>query len=146
MQAKQIVIGVTALAIPLSVYLATPHSEIKEKRITIGNTDIYAEVMKTPEEWQKGLSGRESLKENHGMLFIFKKDDRYGIWMKDMHFAIDIIWINAKKEIVHIAHSVPPDSYPKIFKSPVPARYILEVPAGYNKKNGIEIGDAVTWE
>ena len=41
----------------------------------------------------KGLSGRDNLADDEGMFFVFEKSDIYPFWMKDMKFAIDIIWI-----------------------------------------------------
>ena len=74
------------------------------------------------------------------MLFVFDTDDTWGIWMKDMQFAIDIVWINAEGVVVSVKAAASPSSYPEAFYPSAPARYVLEVPAGYAAAQGIAEG------
>ena len=76
--------------------------------VTINKLEIPVEVMRTEAEVQKGLSGRPYLDQDKGMLFIFAKSDIYRFWMPDMHFPIDIIWIN-NNQVVDISKNVPID-------------------------------------
>lgn len=124
----------------------TNSSNVK-KTITIENKDIEIEVAKTNEERAKGLSNREKLNENSGMLFVFDKDSRPTFWMKDTKIALDIIWINDDK-IVGIEKNVKPepnkkDSELKKFYSPTKVDYVLEVNAGFSEKNNIKTGSTV---
>lgn len=126
-------------------------------KLTMGdNTIIQAELADTPEKRVQGLSGREKLGENEGMLFVFDsssttsesevvldKSDHHGIWMKDMKFAIDIIWLNDDWQIIDIAENITPDTYPQVFRPKEPASYVLEVNADFAAKNKIKIGDAI---
>jgi uncharacterized protein len=93
------------------------------------------EVADTPEKRMQGLSGRKEIPDDYGMFFIFDADSRAGFWMKDMYVPIDIIWISADGTIVHIEHSLSPDTYPEIFTPPYPARYVLETRAGYAREH-----------
>jgi uncharacterized membrane protein (UPF0127 family) len=111
--------------------------------ISINSTAIAVEVANTPKTIQQGLSGRSSLKPGTGMWFVFHKPDQYGFWMADMRFPIDIIWVGSDLHIVDITKSAAPESYPNIFKPREPARYVLEVPAGFALHNAIKIGDRV---
>lgn len=61
--------------------------------------------------------------------------------MKSMKFPIDIIWFSSDKKVVGIAENARPESFPEIFRPAEPARYVLEVNAGYVKKSNIKIGD-----
>ena len=106
--------------------------------------NLKIEIADTLEERIKGLSGRESLNENAGLLFVHSEPGIYGIWMKDMLFAIDVIWLDSEYRVVDMAHHVRPDSFPEIFEPSGLALYILEVNAGFAKRNGIEIGDALS--
>ena len=56
-----------------------------------------------------GLSGRSSLAENEGMLFIFDTPAVYEFWMKDMNFPLDFIWINNGLVVDLSEHIPPPD-------------------------------------
>ena len=94
----------------------------------------------------QGLSGRDSLEEHTGMLFMFEADGYHPFWMKGMRFPIDILWMDRYKRVVHIAHAVSPDTYPELFKPSVLSRYVLEVPAGYAERHGVDIGGVFVWE
>lgn len=59
--------------------------------------------------------------------------------MKDMNFPIDIIWVNADYEIVHMVKNAQPDSYPEIFKPNKAAQYVLEVPAETISEKDIQL-------
>ena len=108
--------------------------------VTIGSTSFAVEVADTPELRQKGLSGHEPLAERTGMLFVFDTEDRWGIWMKDMRFSIDIVWADAQGTVVGVVHNATPESYPKVFEPPEPARYVLELPAGAAAAHGVVEG------
>ncbi len=113
------------------------------RTIHLGDQAIRVSVADTPESRQKGLSGRAGLAPDEGILFVFPQDGKHGFWMKDMRFSIDILWLNADGRIVHIAKSVSPSTYPQSFVPTKPARYVLEVLAGYVTEHGVAIGDVV---
>jgi len=106
----------------------------------IGDAKIYIEIAKTTAELTRGLSGRLVLAENSGLFFIFPNSDIHGIWMKDMNFPIDIIWLDENYQIIFIKENAIPESYPEVFTPNTPARYVLEIPAGFVQKNKISVG------
>jgi len=121
---------------------------VNEKpKVVIGNATIFVDVAKTTEDQQKGLSGRESLQQNEGMLFLFEDDTYQGFWMKDMLIPIDIIWIKDGR-IIYIHNNVNPqpgvpDEKLTLYAPPVAIDRVLEVNAGFSERNGIEVGDSV---
>lgn len=117
----------------------TPHTKV----IVIGNTAITVEVADTYEKRAQGLSGRKQLKEKTGMFFVFDEPQKYGFWMKDMNFAIDIIWFDEYGEIIHILSDVQPETYPETFSPPSAALFVLEVPAGFAKERDMKVGDKI---
>ncbi len=88
------------------------------------------EVARKSEDLVKGLSGRPNLPPGRGLLMDFSRDGYHGIWMKDMNFPIDIIWLDSGFSVVKIQERAQPSDYPRVYVPPVPARYVLEVPAG----------------
>ena len=117
---------------------------IDQPKIKIGQKTIFVEIADTQEKRKKGLSGREYLHEDSGMLFVFKEEGYYPFWMKDMKFPMDIIWIDENK-VIDITHDAEPEgSAPeKIYRPAKPARYVLEVNAGFALENNVRIGDPV---
>jgi len=118
-------------------------SEVGQPTVVIGNREYFIEVAKTEEEQELGLSFRESLDERQGVLFVLESPQKASIWMKDMLFALDIIWISAEKKIVDIKENAKPEDYPDIYSPKGNALYVLEVKAGEIKKNNFRIGDLV---
>lgn len=105
--------------------------------ITVQGSPVSVMIADTEKERAKGLAGKNALPSRQGMLFIFDKDDRWGIWMKDMRFAIDIIWIDADGNIIDIAQHATPESYPHVFVPEKPARYVLEVSSDFTEIRNI---------
>lgn len=140
--------GTGLIILLISLYILTQSTQFRKNstQVTIGETIITAEIADTDEERSKGLSGRNSLPKNYGLLFVFEEAKKYPFWMKDMKFPIDIIWIN-KNEVVDITNHAPPETNTKssltIYKPKVPALYVLEVNANYVRENTIKVGDEV---
>ncbi len=117
-----------------------------QKSVLVNTTRFSVRVADTSEERRLGLSGTQPLKQGEGMLFIFENDDFHGFWMKDMKYSLDIIWINADREVVWIEKNISPLTYPNIFTPEVPARYVLEVFAGESDRAGTKIGTKVSFQ
>lgn len=128
---------------------AAPLSQISlidQKKITLkmGSKDIVADVVSDEQARAKGLGGRPYLEDNTGMLFVFPVADYYTFWMKDMIFAIDIIWLNKDMRVVDIKERVEPSTYPnQSFKPRQKASYVLEVSSGDVSAANLKIGDTI---
>jgi len=107
------------------------------KEITVGTTTIMVELATDQTEDEQGLSGRASLPQGRGLLMAFAQDGDWGIWMKDMLFPIDILFISENGSVVSIDANVSPDTYPQAFYPPLAVRYVLELPAGYAAAHNI---------
>lgn len=112
----------------------------KTNYLQVGDAQVIVEVRNTEEGRSQGLSGREKLAENEGMLFVFDQPEIYPFWMKGMKFPLDFIWIkdNAVAEITEDVGVDRMDIRPKEAVDKV-----LEVNSGWVKKQGIKIGDTV---
>lgn len=112
-----------------------------------GDGVFSAQVASTDEKRNKGLSGRPGLGAEEAMLFVFDSDSKWSIWMKDMHFPIDIVWLDKNKQVVYIVKNAPPDSYPgQTFVPAEDARYVLEFVAGTVEKKNIVVGSGVSFD
>ena len=103
---------------------------------------VYAEIANTPAKQIQGLSFREKLGEQEGMLFVFPRATIREFWIKDMRFPLDVIWIN-EDTVVGISPDVPIPSGSVIprMNSGVPSQYVLEVHAGFASRYNIQAGD-----
>ena len=104
---------------------------------------VTVELARSIPEKTRGLSGRPALKPGHGMLFVYDQPQPIGIWMKDMRFALDILWIRDGR-IAHVEKQAPPlvPSGPeRVYTATGEA--VLEVPAGFADEQKIRVGDRV---
>ena len=128
-----------ALIFMASIFLNKKDASLR-KEIIVGNVAVKVEIAASSEEKQKGLSGRNFMRKNSGMLFVFSQPDLYHFWMKNMKFPIDIIWLDENLRIINIEKNITPDSFPKKFTPRLPAKYVLEVNGGWSDKNKIKEG------
>lgn len=139
---KPLVITGVALAIA-AIFAGLAYIRIvNQPRLTIGNKTINIELAQTEAEHSAGLSGREKLAADAGMLFVYNGYYQPKFWMKDMNFPIDLIWIKDGM-ITGFEKNLPPEGT-QPSREYQPADFInqvLEVPAGFIDKNRLGIGD-----
>ncbi|MGE4288459.1 MAG: DUF192 domain-containing protein [Salinivirgaceae bacterium] len=105
---------------------------------------LNIEIADTPQKREKGLMHRRSMEDNQSMLFIFDKEERQSFWMKDTHIALDILFINEAKTVVHMAENCQPYSL-KSIPSFEYALYVFEANAGFAEKNEVKVGDKISF-
>ncbi len=118
-----------------------------EQEITINEVTYSVSIARSPEEKQVGLSDRENLGDNDGMLFVCDEKDRYQFWMRNMNFPIDIIYISDNTVVDVIENAQPPEdenATPEVYTPDEPANYVLELKAGQAERAGIEVGNTIT--
>jgi len=101
---------------------------------TPSGTVIHAEVADTPQKRATGLMYRDHLEKDHGMLFFFDQAQEWTFWMKNTKIALDLIWMDAKKRVIHIERNVPicirTDDSCLQYRSNEGAMFVLEIVAG----------------
>jgi uncharacterized membrane protein (UPF0127 family) len=115
-----------------------------EQQITtsINDVELLTAVAQTSEEQRVGLGGRPGLAPNQAMLFPLAQPQALPIWMKDMRFPIDILWLDQDGKVIYALQNVPPcqsDQPCTVYTPPQPANFVLEVPAGFVQDHGIEL-------
>ena len=117
--------------------------------VKIGDALFPVDLALTPEQRSQGLSGREVMAAETGMLFIFENEGTFSFWMKEMHFPLDIVWIGADCAVVDVTLGAPPPEEGQAladlprFSPSSPALYVLEINAGEYAEQGIDPGDLV---
>ena len=111
-------------------------------KIKIGTQIFQIEVARTDAQQEKGLMERDSMPDDHGMIFIFPAEHLQSFWMKNTRFPLDIVFLDGSGKVVSIrsmkAYDITPTS------SDAPAQYAIEIQKGAASACGVKIGDAVT--
>lgn len=114
------------------------------------NSGIFkVELAATPAQQVLGLSYRQSMPQDQGMLFIFKTPSRHNFWMFGMKFPLDIIFIS-NDIVAAVYENLPPadpgDKNPPQYGQEVISDKVLEINAGMAKKYGIKKGDNIYYQ
>jgi len=114
--------------------------------VVVGDTTILVEIADETKEYWQGLSDREYLSEDSGMLFIFPQKQVRSFWMKNMKFPVDIIWIQGDKVVKIDTNLAPEGENPKNkYKTIQKVDRVLEVNSGFVDKYNIKTGDVVKY-
>jgi len=102
---------------------------------------LLAEVADEPQERQRGLSGRAELAQEAGMIFLFDQEEVLSFWMKDTLIPLDILFFTSRGAFVSWSRMEPCVADPcPLYTSGDPARYAVEVPAGFVRDKGVGEG------
>ncbi|MEO8339747.1 MAG: DUF192 domain-containing protein [Nitrospirota bacterium] len=115
-----------------------------------GGAIIHAELADTPQKRADGLMYREHLADDRGMLFTFSQAQAWVFWMKNTKMPLDLIWINEKKQIVHLEQRVPictrtDDSCPQ-YRPNEDALYVLELAGGRAERLKLQRGSKLQFQ
>jgi uncharacterized membrane protein (UPF0127 family) len=112
-------------------------------RISQGRWQV--ELAVTNQQRYQGLSGRSSIPEGTGMLFVYPAARVRNYCMRGCPVPIDIAFIGADRRIVRTyTMAVEPDLAGRVvYSSGAPAQYVLEVAGGALAKAGVSVGDSV---
>lgn len=138
---KKLILSSIALLFVVGGFLLYSGSDQDAPTVSFNSVEVEVEIAETSDQRAQGLSGRESLSSNEGMLFVFESADTHAFYMRDMNFSIDIIWMDDDFRVVDISANLAPESYPEIFRPEEPSRYVLEVVAGFADSHSVEVGD-----
>ena len=104
------------------------------------------ELALTREEQTRGLMFRDSMADDHGMLFIFPGEAPRSFWMKNTRIPLDIFYFGKDLKLVSVARNARPCVAPPCvgYPSEGPARYVLELNAGTAARLDVRRGDPLT--
>jgi len=143
---KYLVYPLSVLVLLLLLWFLYGYFSKTNAQMKIGGNTFQIEVVSNFSSQARGLSGRKSLAENSGMLFVYDKPATRHFWMNRMNFSLDFVWVRDFK-VVGVSENIPHPAAnnDKIYriKSPEAADMILEIDAGVVESAGIKVGDSV---
>jgi len=107
--------------------------------LKMGEETVRVEIAVSAAEQARGLMYRRDMNWNKGMLFVYDDDRILSFWMKNTFIPLSIAFLDSQGRILHIAQMQPQSK--TSHRSPVPARYALEMNLGWFEKAGVKVGD-----
>ena len=103
------------------------------------------ELAETSEQQALGLMFRDSLPDDHGMLFVFPVESRRSFWMKNTRIPLDILYFDSELALVSLVADARPCRSARCpnYPSEGPARYVLELNSGKAAELGVRPGDVL---
>ena len=113
--------------------------------VTAGGPHKFTvELATAPEQMSQGLMFRQSLAPDAGMLFDFVVPSMATMWMKNTLIPLDMLFVDAKGQIVNIHERAVPGSLETIAAA-APVRAVIELNGGTAARLGIRPGDRVIY-
>jgi uncharacterized membrane protein (UPF0127 family) len=106
--------------------------------IEVNGHGILAEVAETPAERDRGLMFRTALPADQGMLFVYPDDARHCMWMRNTQVPLSVAFLDAQRRVINTDEMAPQTEV--IHCAAGPARYVLEMPAGWFARHGVGAG------
>ncbi|OGV95677.1 hypothetical protein A2W24_05405 [Microgenomates group bacterium RBG_16_45_19] len=114
----------------------------------VGQAKLKVEIRDSEAGRNLGLSYRQNLPNNEGVLFVFPVAVSYPFWMKGMEFDLDMVWIKDGRVVgVSEAVKAPGNNHGKVETvfPPQAVDRVLEVNSGWVKEKGVQVGDEVSY-
>lgn len=143
--AAAVIVGAAGmLSIPADTKM--DFAEFPRGTIRVDETVLEVQIADTQPRRVLGLMHQNQLPYDEGMIFIFDSVGQYSMWMRNVQFALDMVWFDENGVVVHIERDVPPCltaieamTCPSI-NPEVNALYILEVTAGFVEMHDVRVG------
>ncbi len=143
---KKLIYFILIIVIALTILTIFIISKKENTKIIFeNNKEISVEIADSYAERENGLMFRKNLDKDKGMFFIFEDSAIRNFWMKNTYIPLDIIFIDENFAIVNIAENAQPciNEPCQTYSSLKPAKYVLEVNAGFSEENGIREGEKI---
>lgn len=119
-----------------------PQTGLATTAMTIGSREFTLEIANTESSRRTGLMKRDSMEDDHGMIFVFGEEDNLSFWMSNTRIPLDILYIDSAGKIVSIHAMKPYDLSSTPSKGP--AKYAIELNQGAAAASGVKAGDVLS--
>jgi len=107
-----------------------------------GTYPFQVEIAESMSQRAHGLMFRRELAPDHGMLFLYPREETIMMWMKNTYIPLDMLFIDRDGRITRIAAETKPMSTDIIASGPR-AKAVLELAARTASRLGIKEGDRI---
>jgi hypothetical protein len=109
----------------------------------LGSRDFNLEVADNDQSRETGLMYRDSMADDHGMIFVFPDEQVRQFYMANTRIPLDIAFMDAGGTVVSVKSMLPLDL--RITSSDRAAKYAVEMNGGAAAAIGLKVGDRVVF-
>jgi len=102
--------------------------------------ELDLELALTDKTREKGLMKHKALKNNEGMLFVYKEPKKLSYWNRNVSFDIDLAFFDSQSKIISL-HMLKAMDETNV-SAPKLAQYALEMRRGWFDEKNIRVGDS----
>lgn len=124
--------------LPSLLELTKPAGHFATTKAQLGNAVLTLEVLRKPEDHQKGFMFREPPDDSSGLLFLYSYGGRRSFWMKNVHFDLDLISLDDQGRVRQIDRLKAFDL--RSVEVRFPCNTCIEVAAGFCSRHNVHIG------
>ncbi len=117
-----------------------PPGNLPTARVQIGQKSFLLEIAADPDSRQTGLMHRKSMPDDHGMIFIFPREQEMHFWMENTLIPLDILFLDTAGEIVATATMQPTTGTADTSRL---TKYAIELNKGMTTKAAVKKGDVI---
>lgn len=129
--AAPIIIGVLLIVITAVIFVILPNMLQPTTDLRLGDGIFKARVAISEDDRIVGLSNVSKLNSDQALLMVYPSQSRWTVQINTLKIPIDIVWLNSDKKVVYIVTNASPDSsIVDLFEPKLPAKYVVELPAG----------------
>jgi uncharacterized membrane protein (UPF0127 family) len=118
-----------------------PQTGLPVVQVEVGSRNFNLEVADNDKSRETGLMFRDSMADDHGMIFVFADEELRQFYMANTRIPLDIAFIDGAGKVVSVKTMLPLDL--RITSSDQPAKYAIEMNAGAAAAVGLKVGDIV---
>jgi uncharacterized protein len=124
--------------------------EFAQGKVEINGDLINVEIAKSTAERQRWLMFRqEKIPLNSAMILVYDKPDLYSMWLLNIEYNLDLIWVDESGQIVYLVKDAPPckntlDPSSCTYKNTKAAKYVIAATSGFINRHKITMESKMT--
>lgn len=137
---KAVFIGSAVLLVGVLGLVRLPAYKAKNTHLKVKDLKVNSEVAHNQTEWDNALAGKSDLNKSSTLVLQYDNESSQCVTVKNLHFPIDLIWVNSSKKVITIQQNILVKNYNQLFCPTSLQKYVVALPAGSIEKNQIRPG------
>ena len=116
--------------------------QLEQATLRIDGSQLDVWIAETPDQLSEGLQAVDEIAEGEGMLFVWDEPSDRVFEIKDVGYALDVIFVDEDGEVVAIERLEP--GADGVASAGEPVLWVVEARAGWSEEHGVAEGSRLT--